>query len=116
METTAPKPAASPVLTAPIPVAIDPPRHPDAWQVIVEGPGMVAAARPNAISARVRLRLHLRDDGSVALVTIVTSSGRSDLDAAATGAARAWRFLPARRDGVPIESRVLIWVAYVLEP
>ncbi len=120
---TAPSPAApsaaSPapsVLTAPVPISLDPPRHPMAWRVIVEPPGLVAEARREHITARVRLRLLVRADGTVGAVEVAASSGRADLDAAAAASARAWRFAPARRDGEPVESRVLIWVAFVLEP
>jgi protein TonB len=84
--------------------------------VIVEAPGLTASARPEAPAARVRLRLLVREDGSVAEVTVAVSSGRADLDAAAASAARSWRFLPARRDGVAIASAVLIWVAFVIGP
>ncbi len=82
----------------------------------MEGPGLVAEARPERVSARVRLRLLVREDGSVGRVEIAVPSGRVDLDAAAASAARAWRFLPARRDGSPIASTVLIWVSFVVEP
>lgn len=116
----APAPAATPhpapVLTPPVPVTLDPPRHPDAWRVVVESPGLTAEVRPEGLTARVRLRLRLRDDGAVEHVEIAVSSGRPELDAAAAAAARTWRFLPARRDGVAIASAVLIWVAFVIGP
>lgn len=105
-----------PALTPPVPIALDPPRHPRAWHVVVEGPGLAAGVRPEEVTARVRLRLAVGDDGTVADVQVAVSSGRSDLDAAAVAAARGWRFLPARRDGVPIASTVLIWVTFVVEP
>lgn len=83
---------------------------------MVESPGLTASARAEGVTARVRLRLRLRDDGSVERVQIAVSSGRPDLDSAAAEAALSWRFLPARRDGVPIASSVLIWVAFVVGP
>lgn len=86
------------------------------WRVTVEPPGLVAEARREHITARVRLRLLVRADGIVGAVEVAASSGRPDLDDAAAASARAWRFAPARRDGEPVESRVLIWVAFVLEP
>lgn len=106
----------APVLTAPVPVALDPPRHPDAWRVLVEAPGLVAQAQPQVVSARVRLRVFVRDNGLVDRVAIAVPSGRPDLDAAAAAAARGWRFLPARRDGTPIASTALIWVSFILDP
>jgi protein TonB len=111
----APRPPA-PVLTPPVPVVLDPPKHPDAWRIVVETPGLAAGARPAADAARVRLRVLVRDDGTVGDVTIAVSSGRPDLDAAAAAAARGWRFQPARRDGAAIASAVLVWVAFVMAP
>jgi protein TonB len=64
----------------------------------------------------VRLRIHLRDDGSVERVSVAVASGHPEFDAAAAQAARSWRFAPARRDGTPIPSVVLIWIAFVMEP
>jgi TonB family protein len=84
--------------------------------MVVEGPGLVAGARPEQASARVRLRLFVREDGSVGRVDIVVSSGRPELDDAAESAAHGWRFAPARRDGTPIASTVLIWVSFVVGP
>ncbi len=112
----APSPTGRPMLAPPVPVSLPPPRHPDATRVIVEAPGLVAAARPEAPTARVRLRLLVTEEGGVGRVEVVASSGRPELDAAAADAARSWRFLPARRDGVAIASHALIWVAFVVEP
>ncbi len=83
---------------------------------MVETPGLVAEAQPAQTSARVRLRLLVREDGSVGRVEIAVSSGHPELDGAAAAAARSWRFLPARRDGSPIASTVLIWVSFVVGP
>ncbi len=109
------RPAPS-VLTPPVPVALDPPPHPGVWHVVVETPGLVAEAQPAQASARVRLRLLVREDGSVGRVEVAVSSGRPELDGAAAAAARSWRFLPARRDGSAIASTVLIWVSFVVGP
>jgi TonB family protein len=102
----------APVITPPVPVDLAPPRHPGPYRMVVEAPGVVASARAEATDAAVRLRLVVRADGTVGAVAIVVSSGHADLDAAAREAARAWRFLPARRDGVAIDSVVLIWVRF----
>jgi protein TonB len=93
-----------------------PPRHPLAWRVVVETPGLVAEAQPEHVTARVRLRLLVRADGTVGAVDVAVTSGRAELDDAAASAAWTWRFAPARRDGEPVTSRVLVWVAFVLEP
>jgi protein TonB len=103
-------------LTPPIPLALDPPRHPEAWRVVVEDPGLAAGIRMESAAARTRLRVLVREDGTVGDVRIVAASGRPDLDAAAATAARSWRFQPARRDGVAIASTVLIWVSFVVGP
>lgn len=82
----------------------------------MEHSGLSAVARAVPVTARVRLRLVVQADGTVGSVGVAVSSRRADLDAAAIDAARAWRFLPALRDRAPIESRVLIWVVFVMEP
>ncbi len=86
------------------------------YRLVVDTPGLGSSARLEAVEARVRLRLAIRADGRVAGVEIAVSSGRAELDGAALGAARQWRFLPARRDGEAIDSVALIWVAFVARP
>ena len=86
------------------------------YQMIVEAPGIGASARLKGVDARVRLRLLVRADGTVGRTEIAVHSGRPELDAAALEAAVRWRFLPARRDGDPIESIVLIWVTFTSGP
>lgn len=111
-----PPPVTAPTITPPVPVTLRPPQHPDAWRVVVETPGLAAEARAEQLAARVRLRLLVREDGAVGRVEVVVPSGRPGLDSAAAEAAAGWRFLPARRDGVPIASIVLIWVSFVVVP
>jgi len=115
-----PAPAASPpatvVLTPPVPVELTPPKHPQPYRMVIDAPGLASAARLEAVEARVRLRLVVRADGNVARVEIAASSGRAELDEAALDAARHWRFLPARRNGEPVDSVALIWVAFVVGP
>ena len=108
--------AHEPVITAPVPVALTAPRHPIPYQMIVEAPGIASGARLKGVEARVRLRLLVRADGTVGRTEIAVPSGRPELDAAAHEAAGRWRFLPARRDGDPIESIVLIWVTFTSGP
>lgn len=106
----------TPALTPPVPIDVPPPRHPLPYRLVVDTPGLGSSARLEAVEARVRLRLAIRADGRVAGVEIAVSSGRAELDGAALGAARQWRFLPARRDGEAIDSVALIWVAFVARP
>jgi protein TonB len=108
--------AVEPVLSPPVPLALTPPRHPVPYQMVVDAPGIAAAARLKGVEARVRLRLLVRSDGAVGRAEVAVPSSRPELDAAALGAAMSWRFLPARRDGEPIDSVVLIWVAFVSSP
>ncbi|MFP6766680.1 MAG: energy transducer TonB [Planctomycetaceae bacterium] len=53
------------------------------------------------------LALRVDRDGRVTSATVNKSSGHSDLDQAALVAARAWRFLPARRGDMAVEITVL---------
>lgn len=108
--------APEPPVVPPVPVDLPPPRHPLPYQMIVDPPGVVSAVRLKGVEARVRLRLLIRADGSVGRAEVATPSGRPELDEAALGAATAWRFLPARRGGVPIESLALIWVVFTSNP
>jgi len=55
---------------------------------------------------RVRLRLLVDATGRVGRVALVESSGYERLDEAASGAARGWRFRPARRG----ERAIAAWV------
>jgi periplasmic protein TonB len=72
-------------------------------------------ARRMGAQGEVLLRVRVRQDGSVAAVEIVHSSGFALLDEAATRTVRDnWRFIPARLDGVAIESWVEIPIKFVL--
>lgn len=112
----APAQAAAPVLTPPVAVSVIPPRHPFPYKMVVEAPGVSATIRLEPVEARVRLRILVRVDGTVGTVEIAVASSRPDLDAAAVDAAKGWRFLPARRDGHPIESIALVWLAFTAGP
>jgi len=63
----------------------------------------------------VLLRVHVRADGNVAEAEIKQSSGSTLLDDSALRTVReSWRFLPARLDGVPVESWVEVPIRFVL--
>ena len=51
-------------------------------------------------------------DGTPTEVRVVQSAGISDLDQLALDAAKQWRFKPATRDGVPVQSTVRLHVAF----
>jgi len=64
----------------------------------------------------VTLRVFVLKDGSVGQAAVLRSSGFRILDDSALRTVRAaWRFLPARRDGIAIESWVEIPIKFVLE-
>ncbi len=67
-------------------------------------PQYPAESRQRHEQGTVVLRLHIDTAGAVAWVEKLQSSGHAGLDAAAEAAAARWRFLPATRDGEPIES------------
>ncbi len=88
-----------------------PPLHPVLRAVVVPGPGGAAAGQA-AVRGRVRVRLLVLADGTVAAAEILVSSGDPELDQAARRGLMRWRFLPARRDGVPVDAYLLLWVTF----
>lgn len=72
-------------------------------------------ARRRGEQGIVLLRVHVRADGSVATAEIKQSSGSTLLDDSALKTVReSWRFMPARLDGVPVESWVEVPIRFVL--
>ncbi len=63
----------------------------------------------------VLLRLGVTAEGHVSRVEVVESSGYDVLDGAAVRAVRAWRFVPALRDGHPVPSFVRLPVRFEYE-
>ena len=73
------------------------------------------AARRLGVEGVVTLEVLVRPDGSPAEVRVQSSSGSPLLDASALDTVRkSWRFVPARRGNVPIESRVTFPVRFRL--
>jgi len=107
----APQPAPSPVLTPPVPLE-QPALHPVLRATVLPGPGGLPAADQASVRGRVRLRLLIRADGTVARVDVLVSSDDPALDEAARQGLLRWRFAPARRDGVPIDAYLLLWVTF----
>ena len=64
------------------------------------------SARRKGHEGRVTVEIAVADDGAVADVEVVASSGYAELDAAALGAARSARFAPATVDGVGVSGRL----------
>lgn len=61
------------------------------------------------------LRVFVGADGSAQQVEVRTSSGSSRLDDSALRAVRGWKFVPAQRGGVAIDSWVLVPIVFRLE-
>lgn len=53
------------------------------------------------------LELLIQPDGTVSEITVRTSSGFARLDASALAAVKKWRYVPAKRAGVPIPFRYI---------
>ena len=65
---------------------------------------------------RVQLRVRVSPQGRALQVDLVSSSHSRRLDEAARQAVAAWRFQPARQDGVAIESSLLVPITFSLPP
>ena len=61
------------------------------------------------------IKLLVLEDGSPTSLQVELSSGYSRLDDAAIRAVEAWRFRPARRDGKPVESWLLVPITFRLD-
>ena len=71
------------------------------------------AARRLGLEGRVLLEVVIQPDGRAASVAVRESSGHRVLDDSAVETVRSrWRFIPARRDGVPVESRVTVPIRF----
>lgn len=73
------------------------------------------AARRRGEQGRVILHTHVRADGVASEVEIKQSSGYELLDNSARQTVQQWRFVPASRRGVPIDSWVEIPITFRLE-
>jgi protein TonB len=80
--------------------------------MVLPGPGGLSVLDEASVKGRVRVRLLIRLDGTVASVEVLVSSGDSALDEAARMGLARWRFAPAGRDGVPIDAYLLLWVTF----
>ncbi|MFQ5617576.1 MAG: energy transducer TonB [Rhodospirillales bacterium] len=71
-------------------------------------------ARRNEIEGRVVLRVHVLPGGTAGSVEVLSSSGHAILDRAALKAVRAWRFVPAKRAGVPVAGAIDVPITFRL--
>jgi protein TonB len=71
------------------------------------------AARRLGLEGRVLLDVVVAPDGHAASVSVRESSGHRMLDDSAADTVRTrWRFIPARRGGVPVESSVTVPIRF----
>ena len=77
-------------------------------------PTYPAAPRRLGIQGTTLLRVHVLADGRIGDVLVESSAGHPDLDQAAIGAIRGWRFDPARRGNEPVAMWVLLPVEFRL--
>jgi len=108
-----PAPAATPAATA-APAAVTAARF-DAAYLNNPRPGYPALSRRLREEGQVTLRVLVSPDGQPAQVELRTSSGSDRLDRAAREAVARWRFVPARRGDIAIESWVLVPIVFKLQ-
>jgi len=72
-------------------------------------------ARRRGYQGRVVVAASVLSSGEVEFASLVSSSGYGMLDDAALDAVKAWRLLPARKDGEAVEGRIEIPFDFVLQ-
>lgn len=78
-------------------------------------PPYPSIARRRAQQGTVTLRVLIGAEGEVKQVEVVQSSGVDSLDDSACETVRTrWRFVPARRDGIAVESWVVVPIRFTL--
>lgn len=83
---------------------------------LAPNPPYPASARRDGAEGEVLVAASIDPAGLVTAVSVSRSSGRDDLDAAASDTVlHRWRFRPATRAGRPIHSRETVLVRFVLE-
>ena len=104
----------APVLTPPVLLTPAAGYPAGGYRVTLDRSALTPQLRAEGAQGRVILKVLVRTDGTAASVEVFGSSGDPALDAAAIRAARNWNFLPATRDGVPIEAWAMIPVRFVV--
>lgn len=83
---------------------------------LAPNPPYPMSARRDGAEGEVLVAASIDPDGLVTAASVSRSSGRDDLDDAATDTVlRRWRFRPATRAGKPVPSRETVLVRFVLE-
>ncbi len=86
----------------------------DGFRLTVRRQDLGTALAVEGAEGTVGLRALVQIDGTAANVEVTASSGSSALDRAAVEAVRRWRFVPATRDGAPIDAYVTLRIRYVV--
>lgn len=69
-------------------------------------------SRENGEQGSVLLRVSVSAAGRASEVTVAVSSGYPRLDRAAKAAVESWRFVPAKRNGQPVDSVLTVPVRF----
>jgi protein TonB len=105
----------TPILVPPVLRELIVPGYPsNAFHLVVDRGPLAPTLRVEAAQGRVVLRILVRLDGSVARAEVAESAGIPVLDDAAVQAARRWLFVPATRDGQPIEAWAFVAVRFMM--
>lgn len=99
---------------APVAAPATAPRH-DAAYLSNPAPKYPATARRQNLQGKVLVYAVVAPAGHCARAEVRRSSGHAVLDEAALQAVRAWRFVPATRDGRPVAAGVEIPIVFRLE-
>jgi TonB family protein len=75
-------------------------------------PAYPATALPTRESGAVVLSALVKADGTVKTVTLRQSSGYADLDTVAANAVNGWKFVPATKDGTPVDGWTSIQIVF----
>lgn len=110
-----PPPPAPP--SAPAPSAPRAAMAPGAVPVPVQNPSprYPAEAMRRRESGTVRLRVQVDENGVPRAIEVLSGSGSRALDREAANTVRRWRFLPAQRDGRPVEGSVDVPITFRLD-
>ena len=111
-QTPTPEPKATPT---PVPTPEPTPRptvFTEAVPVEMPKPTLPDSLRSDSLDRTTVAEFVVGADGTPTEVYVVQSAGIRDLDQLALDAARQWRFKPATRDGVPVQSTVRLHVAF----
>jgi len=106
--------AAGPRAAAVAPSPATPPSYGAAY-LRNPAPRYPAEARREGAEGTVLLRVWVDTDGGPTRVEVDRSSGHRGLDAAALGAVRNWRFVPAQCGGEAVEGVVTVPLVFRLE-